>query len=53
MSVTLQFVIYLLALVAFIVAAVLNRRTPAACLLCVGLALFVLVPVVNTGAQVF
>jgi hypothetical protein len=53
MSITLQFVVYLLALVALIVAAVLSRRAPAACLLAVGLALFVLVPVVNTGAQVF
>jgi hypothetical protein len=53
MPVTLQFVIYLLALVALTIAAVLNRKAPAACLLCAGLALFVLVPVVQTGLQAF
>lgn len=49
----LMFVIYLLALVAFVVAAVLSRRAPAAALVAVGLALFVLPAVVNAGQAAF
>lgn len=55
MSAALLFVIYLLALVAFIVAAAITRRAPeaAAILIAVGLALFVLPAVVNAGQAAF
>jgi hypothetical protein len=53
MPAALLFVIYLLAVVAFIVAAVLSRRSAAACLVAVGLALFALPAMINAGQAVF
>jgi hypothetical protein len=53
MPAALLFVIYLLAVVAFIVAAVLSRRAPAACLVAVGLALFALPAMINAGQAAF
>lgn len=53
MHAALLFVTYLLALVAFVVASALSRRSAAACLLAVGLALYVLPAVVNAGQAAF
>jgi len=53
MPAALLFVTYLLAHAAFVVAAVLSRRSAAACLVAVGLALFVLPAVVNAGQAAF